>query len=233
MSSVYNQKRVAGLDVIEVPGDPEGNSIIFFHGFGADGFDLFPISQIHKESPRPTWFFPHGPLEIPIQPGYVGKAWFPINFEALKVAYKDSKVVSSAFPTDLSEPRSIAERLIKELDIPRSKLILGGFSQGAVLATDVALNGKEKIKGLVILSGTLVNEKIWGPLAKEQAGTSFFQSHGIEDTLLPIDRAKDLESLLLENGWQGELHAFRGGHEIPQAILLKMFQFLYHPLLKF
>lgn len=232
MTKPFNQKRVAGLEVIEVPGDPEGSTILLLHGYGANAFDLYPICQVYKEPPRPTWLFPHAPLAIPIQPGYVGKAWFPINIEALKTAYHENnpEAVSLAFPFDLADVRETVESLIADMNIPRSKLILGGFSQGAILATDLMLHAKEKSRGLLILSGTLVNEDVWGKLAPAHAGTPFFQSHGMEDPLLPLKMAKELEELLIAKGLRGQLHAFHGGHEIPQATLFQMRQFLFKVL---
>lgn len=228
MTKPFHQKRAAGLDVIEVPGDPEGVTILMLHGYGANAFDLLPLYQIYKESPRPTWLFPHAPLEVPIQPGYVGKAWFPIDMEALKMAYYENKpdAASFAFPFDLADPREIVEALLSELNITRSKLVLGGFSQGAILATDLLLHAQEKSKGLLIFSGSLINEEVWTERAATHAGTPFFQSHGIEDPLLPLKRAKDLEELLLKKGLRGQLHLFHGGHEIPQTTLLQARQFL-------
>lgn len=113
----------------------------------------------------------------------------------------------------------MGEHLIAELDIPLSKLFLGGFSQGAILATEIALNAVEKPAGLVILSGTLINEKNWNHLAHLRAGMPFFQSHGERDPLLPLERAKALEQLLQKGGLKGKLSTFPGGHEIPPKIL--------------
>ncbi len=209
-------KQIAGLDVVEVRGDPGGAVIILLHGFGASAMDLVSLANLFQQSPRPTWLFPNGPLEISFAPGYSGRAWFPIDFGNL----------SNPFPDELNEPREHIERLIGELAVPRSKLILGGYSQGAILAVETALHGMDPVAALVILSGTLTCEPNWRRLSHLHAKTSFFQSHGINDPLLSLQNAEDLSSLLQEGGLKGEFHRFNGGHEIPQAILDQLTAFL-------
>lgn len=223
-------KRKAGqLEFLEITGNPNKGTIILFHGFGADAYDLVPISNIYQ---GPTWLFPQGPLEIPIVPGYSGRAWFEVDIELLQRAIREKRFdeVSKAFPPELKEAREIAEDLLIQLDLPRSKLILGGFSQGAVLALELALHGVNPCTALLIFSGTIVNEEKWRHLAPLHAHTRFFQSHGFEDPLLPMEKAKALCTLLTDCGLKGELHPFHGGHEIPQSILIQTNTFLTHLL---
>lgn len=222
------RKQIAGFEVVIEKGDPNGATIVLLHGFGADAMDLFPLSGVLRQRPRPTWIFPTGPLEIEIAPGYTGRAWFPVDFEVLQRAYQkgDFESVATAFPAELGKVRQQLDGLVGELNIPRSKLILGGFSQGAILAIETALNGMDRVAALLIFSGTLVCEPSWRKLAHLHAQTPFFQSHGIEDPLLPLKKAEDLEALLLEAGLKGKLHRFHGGHEIPQKILIQLNTFL-------
>jgi len=78
------KKRVlGGLEVLEVPGDPQGATIILLHGYGADNRDLASLAKLCEIAPRPTWIFPNGPLTIRFSPFYSGKAWFPIDMTSL------------------------------------------------------------------------------------------------------------------------------------------------------
>lgn len=221
-------KKVLGIEVLVVPGDVEGPSIMLFHGFGADAYDLLPLSQVYKETPKPTWYFPHAPTQIEIAPGYFGRAWFEIDLERLKKALRigDQSEVKASFPPDLKKARELGLQLIRELEIPFSKLVLGGFSQGAVLAAELSLNSFEKAAALLLLSGTLVNEEQWKKLAHQHAGMPFFQSHGLQDPILPIQGAVELAKVLQEGGLKGKLLTFKGGHEIPQPILVEIRKFL-------
>lgn len=228
MEPFYHQKQIAGLNVLEVPGEPSAPSIILFHGFGADANDLLPLSQVYRQRPRPTWLFPNGPLEIPIGQHMMGRSWFDINLALIQRCVQTNAVdaLSDAFPQDLNGIRQKVLNLIAELHIPLSNLFLGGFSQGAMLATDVALHLQQNVKGLIVLSGMVVNSMQWLELAPNHAGMHFFQSHGTYDPILPFAKAKELEALLLKAKLQGTLHEFAGGHDIRQSILLKLQHFL-------
>lgn len=228
MQPHWIEKKIGDLDVLEVPGDPGGVHIVLFHGFGSDASDLVPLSRICKKKPLPTWIFPRGPLEIVFHDGYTGRAWFPIDSEALHQALQEKKYneIAHAFPVELSTARQMGEQFIDGLDIPRSQLFLGGFSQGAILATELTLYSTFRSAGLLILSGTLINAKNWKHLAPLHALTPFFQSHGEQDTLLPIEKSIELEKILVDGGLKGKLHRFHGGHEIPPSTLAQLGHFL-------
>lgn len=215
------KRNLLGLEVLEIPGDPQAATIVLFHGYGADAYDLVSLSKVYQGQPRPTWIFPNGHLKVSLGHGYEGRAWFPVNFQALQEAMqtRSPENIANAFPPELSEVRQLGKQLIAELNIPLSKLFIGGFSQGAVLATEIALDAFTSVAGLLVLSGTLIHENRWRQLAEMHSGMHFFQSHGDQDPLLPLSRAQSLEALFKSAGMQGKLHVFHGGHEIPYSVL--------------
>ena len=97
--------------------------------------------------------------------------------------------------------------------------MLGGFSQGAMVATDVTLASPNDVDGLVIWSGTLLDEAGWTKRAKDMEGRRFFQSHGGGDPVLPYALAQRLHDVLKTGGAQGQLMGFGGGHDIPVNVL--------------
>jgi phospholipase/carboxylesterase len=216
-----NLEDLGPLKVARVKGDPSAPTIILFHGYGASAFDLYPLHQVLQTPPGTNWIFPDGHLEIPIAPGYTGKAWFPIDMDALQKAmmmgtYRDFSEIS---PQGLELAREKAIEMIDALGIPISELLIGGFSQGAMLSTDIALRSQTKPRGLCILSGTLLDQKLWRELATKKSSMSFFQSHGIQDPVLGYQPAKSLNQLLRDAGLVGEFLSFRGGHEIPYEVI--------------
>jgi phospholipase/carboxylesterase len=223
----YHEKEIGGLPVIERPGDPDLGTIVLLHGFGADADDLAFLGDIYK---GPRWLFPKGPLEIPFGPGNVGRAWFPVNIEFLIHAMKTGQFseISKAFPSphEFKEASNLLDHFLAQLNVPRSTVFLGGFSQGAILSVETALQSEEKYGGLLIFSGTFIENLGWSARAPRHAGTPFFISHGTHDSILPFQKAEVLETLLLESGWKGRLHRFHGGHEIPPSALLEVALFL-------
>ena len=221
------RRRLGGLDILEKPGDPQRGTIVLLHGFGADANDLAPLCNTYE---GPTWIFPQGPLEIPFSPDDHGRAWFPVNIALLTRAVQERRwdEIFKAFPPQLNEARDCVDALLDALNIPRSQIVLGGFSQGAVLAVETALHSPLRCGGLVIFSGTLINEINWRQLAPLHRETPFFQSHGTHDPLLPLPNAQALSLLLQEGGLKGELYTFKGGHDIPSIILKQLSSFLHN-----
>jgi phospholipase/carboxylesterase len=224
---VQKLRKLGPLDVIEIPGNPAGYYVIVFHGFGADAYDLLPLERVLNAPPGTGWVFPQGVIKVS-DGGIAGRAWFPINVERFDQTMREGGYtdMSGSTPEGLKKARVAAEEMIAALGVPYSRLVIMGFSQGAMLATDIALRAREKVAGLVILSGSLLNKDLWKEKALAKAGLPFFQSHGDQDALLSPEHAQNLEKVLVEGGLKGQLHIFRGGHEVPQEIIHKLGAFL-------
>lgn len=198
--------------------------MVLFHGYGADAADLAGLAREIPLERSVRWIFPEAPLEL----DFGGRAWFPIDVQELERAQRFGKAVdwSAAEPKGLAEAHQAAGEFLMSLGVPLNRLVLGGFSQGAMLATDLTLSAPEAPLGLVILSGNLIKEKVWRESAPRRAGLPFFQSHGIADPILGFQGAKRLESLLQEGGLEGRLLAFEGGHSIPPEAAESLGRFL-------
>ncbi|WCL47537.1 alpha/beta hydrolase [Leptospira sp. GIMC2001] len=209
------------LKVLRVKGDPSAPTIIIFHGYGASAFDLFSLHQVLNVPQGTNWIFPDGHLKIPLGPGYFGSAWFPIDMEALQRAVMMGTVrdLTEVTHPGLDLARKNALEMIEASGIKLDNIVIGGFSQGAMLSTEITLQSNIRPKGLVLLSGTLLHRNIWADLAKSKSSLSFFQSHGKVDPVLGFKAAKELNKLLRDAGMVGEFVEFNGGHEIPTEVI--------------
>jgi phospholipase/carboxylesterase len=212
---------IGSLECIKIDGSEDGATVVLFHGFGADMNDLASLAQVIEVPEGTNWIFPNGHLTVPLGGHYEGRAWFPVSISELERSSASGKPLDwgARIPPGLEEARALAIELINELDVPMEKLVLGGFSQGGMLATDVTLHLDQPPAGLAVLSGTLVNAEEWTKLAPKHKGMAFFQSHGVSDNVLNFDMAVRLEKLLLDAGWKGQLQRFPGAHEIPMAVI--------------
>ncbi|MGZ3773522.1 MAG: alpha/beta hydrolase [Pseudobdellovibrionaceae bacterium] len=212
----------------EINKDDNAPWIIFFHGFGADCNDLFPLGDMISTKKTYNWLFPNGFLEVPIGPAWMGRAWWPVDMMEIQKATErgEHRDFSNETPKGMTKAYDMALEMIKQLKVPWNKIVLGGFSQGAMLATELYLRAPETPAGLVIMSGTLLHQDEWKQLASARAGQKFFQCHGEMDPVLGFKQAQKLETLLTQNGMKGSLLKFRGGHEIPQQVLLKISEYL-------
>ncbi len=221
-------EKLGPLEVLRVSGDPDAPTIVIFHGYGASAFDLFPIHEVLTTEQKFNWVFANGHLKIPLMPGYTGRAWFPIDMAALEEAMrtKSLRTFADKDPEGMQVARDAALLMIQALGVPWDQIILGGFSQGAMLATDLMLRSESTPKGLMILSGAFLNQTLWTSLAPKKSNLRFFQSHGEYDPVLSYVGAKSLEKMLRNAGLLGEFIGFPGAHEIPQIVIQGMSRYL-------
>jgi phospholipase/carboxylesterase len=207
-------------------------TFILFHGYGADAYDLQTLSDV-IEAPMPLNFiFPQGVLEVPIGPGWTGRAWWPINVQALQEAQMrgEPRDLSKETAPGIKELRKRIFDAIATLKIPWNQIILGGFSQGCMLATDICLHAPENPRALICLSGALVNKEEWKTVVGNRKGTPFFMSHGKMDPVLDHRGSAQLETFLINGGLKGKLFSFPGAHEIPMEGIRKLNEFLKQTL---
>jgi phospholipase/carboxylesterase len=114
---------------------------------------------------------------------------------------------------------ALLEELSLKTQVPMGRTVLGGFSQGAMLMTDVTLRLEEAPLGLAILSGALVSRPEWAQRAARRSGLPVFQSHGRQDPILPFEVAERLRELLDQAGLKVEFAPFSGPHTIPAGAL--------------
>lgn len=207
-----------------------GPVVVLLHGFGAPGDDLVPLARELAAQPGTRFVFPEAPLDLG-RAFMGGRAWWPIDLEARM------RRVELGLPRDLSEvPEGLADArarvdaLLDDVEEamlgPGDRLVLGGFSQGAMLALDTALRSRRSLHGLMLLSGTHLAAGEWAPLMSERRGLPVFMSHGEHDELLPFAVSEALGASLARAGLALTWAPFRGGHAIPSSVLTAASSFL-------
>jgi phospholipase/carboxylesterase len=122
-------------------GEPAG-ALVLFHGRGADEYDLVPLFDIFDPERRLLGVTPRGPLRLP--PG--GNHWYVVR----EVGYPDP----ATFGPTYAQAGQWLDGLLEESGVPPERLVLGGFSQGAVMSYALGLGrGRPRPAALVALSG--------------------------------------------------------------------------------
>ncbi len=214
---------ISGIDCLQVLGDDPSVGVVFLHGYGANMQDLFPLWE-YWHLDKFNWYFPNGVLDLNMG-YYSGRAWFSIDMARLEKALQEGKHrdMASHEPPEFQSTLGKLESLISELAKKHETLVVGGFSQGAMCAFHLAMNDRLKIDGLVLLSGNLVAD---AKVPKKARPIPFYQSHGTRDPILHIDGARAMEDKLRALNFQGKLHSFNGGHEIPSGVIAEVKSFL-------
>lgn len=228
---------IEGLTVVLAGGsDREGGGdgplVVLLHGYGAPGDDLVPLQRVLNVPREVRFAFPAAPLELPELAAYGGRAWWPIDVQALQQAAARGRPRdrASETPPGLLAAHELVVGLLngltRELNVPAESLILGGFSQGAMLSCDVALRTALPLAGLILLSTTLLSRDEWQPRMAARNALPVLQTHGLQDPLLPYESAVELRELWRAAGANVDWTEFRGGHELPQSVLEAMGKFI-------
>jgi len=188
--------------------------LVGMHGRGgnSEGF----VSQYDKlEDPQVIYVAPEGqyPLSMNVGPQWYRRSWAITN--AGKQALKTSDKLVSAYI--LNTIKQVSK------DYKVSDVYLLGFSQGAAFAYTIGLQNPETIKGVIGFGGYLMDvDKEYSPLTSEdiEAGKDLriFIAHGIDDTAIKVETAREIKSMFEEKGYDLTYTEFEGRHDIKADI---------------
>jgi len=222
---LINKTTIAGIDTIHKTGQSAKNAIVLLHGYGANYHDLLPLQKELDSNENSHWYFPNGIEPLPAMPGYEGRAWFQIDQAFINAQLGGEGSVDRRYK-DVTTATAKVKSLFDEISTQHENVFIGGFSQGAILATNLAINFDVKPAGLIILSGAYLTHEHWQENSAKIAQIPVFQSHGMQDMVLPFVLAERLSEILSKTGERYEFHPFAGGHEIPYPTLLALDKFL-------
>jgi phospholipase/carboxylesterase len=112
------------------------------------------------------------------------------------------------------------------LDDIEGPIVLGGFSQGAMVSAEIAFQTDQELAGLVLLGGTTVNEAAWVERFAGRRRLPIFIAHGRNDGVLPFSIAERFMNKLQAAGLSVTWLPFDGGHEIPAIVVRELNSFL-------
>ena len=154
-------------------------ALILLHGRGATADDILSLST-YLDFPQLAYLAPQAE----------GYTWYPNRF---------------IFPIEQNEPYLSAaltkiDTIVKEVeahDIPTEKIFIGGFSQGACLASEYVIRNPRRYGGLLVFSGGYI-----GPLNTRRQpsgdlnGMPAFLGCSDTDPHIPVQRVNETTSLL-------------------------------------
>lgn len=160
-------------------------ALILVHGRGATAESILPLGDAL------------GAREFAVlAPQASGNQWYPNRFIAPKE--QNEPYLSSA----LAMLKDLVEK-VKGAGIPTERIVIGGFSQGACLASEFVAQNPAKYGGLLVFSGGLIGE---GPSVSAElysgslGGTPVFIGCSDVDFHIPVERVHATADILMSLG---------------------------------
>lgn len=152
---------------------------------------------------------------------FLGYGWFPQDPDLQSQAFSGRYFSRLAEIDDegLSDGAAAIEHVRSTLAIPYASLVIGGFSQGAVMSVEFLLRAPQACAGALLFSGALMAQERWQQTATAAADTPLLQTHGQTDEILPFQSGEALYELLQQKGMRGRFIDFDGGHVVPQQAI--------------
>lgn len=217
-------KPARAIHVLQGSGTP---LIVLLHGFAGSADDLAPFAKSLGVAGH--FVFPEAGLTLEAY-DLPGRAWWPSDGsrgDGVRPRGGGARDLSDFEPEALDTAREHFSDFLDELQAEHGgELVLGGFSQGAMLAFDVALRTPRAIKALVQFSGCRIARRRWDPRLTARAGMRAFVSHGRFDDDLSFEATEAFVTDLVAAGWNIDFCPFDGGHEMPLPVLRRLKAFL-------
>ncbi|HEY6922436.1 MAG TPA: hypothetical protein VI653_03125 [Steroidobacteraceae bacterium] len=223
MSLAESTLDISGLRTTAIGAADAPLLLVLMHGYAMRPSDLSPFA--HSLGVPAFFLFPEGPLTSPLG----GRAWWSVDLDAraanLSVGPRD---LANEYPQGLAEARRQLGEFLDTLTTqfrPR-RLVIGGFSQGGMLALDTVLRGSRTVDGLVLLSASRLATDDWEPHRVRLQQLPVFVSHGATDQDLAFSAGERLRDFVLESQARLTWVPFETGHEIPLVVWRGLRKFL-------
>jgi len=194
--------------VLDSPSDSgERPTVICMHGRGADAYDLADLAPLIDGGAGIRFIFPNAPKPFEPMPGYgFGWTWFD-DWPPERTSMAASRKLLLEF----------IDQAMAMYPTPDGKLLLAGFSQGALMALDAGFRTTQNVCGIVAMSGALYEEEL--PDLRAQRTKKVLIIHGEYDDVIPPFAARRTRLVLEDHGLSPEYHELPMAHQITQESL--------------
>ncbi len=194
--------------------------VVFLHGYGANGEDLLGLSEVlAPHLPGVAYLAPDAP-ERCVGGGF-GFQWFPIPW----IDGSPQALAEAGLDEAAADLNGFLDARLAEAGLAADRLVLIGFSQGAMMSLHVAPRRDEAVAGVVAISGRLLRPERLE--AEARVKPPVLLMHGDQDPVVPFADMAKAGNALVAAGFPTFGHVMQGtGHGIAPDGLGVALQFL-------
>ncbi len=195
-------------------------TVVLLHGYGSRAEDWLQFEPRLSLPGNTQLVYLQAPLRGPLSGR---RGWWWLNLNGHVPPGETFADYSKIHPGGIQ----VASRLVRNyLEDVRQPIILGGFSQGAMTSAEIAFRSNQELAGLILLSGTTVDEERWAERFAGHRHLPIFIAHGRRDSVLPFERMERFQARLQAFGLNVTWLPFDGGHDIPDEVVAGMNAFI-------
>jgi phospholipase/carboxylesterase len=188
-------------------------TVVLLHGYGSRAEDWLQFEEKWQLPLNTRRIYPQAPLRGP----HTGqRGWWWLNLNGHVPAGERFADYTNSNPGGIKVAAGLVRDLIKD---ERAPIIVGGFSQGAMVSGEIAFQTDQDLAGLILLSGTPVNEEAWAEHFAGRRRLPIFIAHGRGDAVLSFEKMERFQARLKAFGLNVTWLPFDGGHEIPLEVV--------------
>ena len=181
---------------------------MFLHGFGANMYDLINLAK-EIDPGKYIYVFPNAPVPIVINPNISGFSWtrYPGILDESELRDRQGLIVE------------LLQDITSQYQVNDGEVILGGFSQGALLTYIDGLTNPDIFAGLICLSGIEIDPNILSLPPEGHRRQQLFIAHGVNDPVVSINSARRTRDVLGKANYPIRYNEYPIGHAISQEII--------------
>jgi len=193
-------------------------ALIALHGWGANAHDLLGLAPLIHGG-RAVVLCPQGAVRVPVGGGMTGYGWFQL--------VPGQPPDEAAFLAAAEALRAFLDAALERFPIDPARVAVAGFSQGGIMAYEMALREPDRFAGLLALSSWFP-EPLAERLPKLPGHEDFpvLVIHGTQDAAIPVDRAREAREALRSYGVALMYRELEMGHEIRDDALKVILRWL-------
>eukprot|EP01112_Ceratiomyxa_fruticulosa_P008971 TRINITY_DN2331_c0_g3_i1.p1 TRINITY_DN2331_c0_g3~~TRINITY_DN2331_c0_g3_i1.p1 ORF type:complete len:263 (-),score=29.11 TRINITY_DN2331_c0_g3_i1:171-959(-) len=209
---------------------PHTASVIFCHGLGDTGEGWSDTAEeLQRQTPWIKYILPTArSMPVSINGGHIMPSWYDIyelssSFDIAQTREEDTAGLEDARKTITG----LIEQEVKS-GIPENRIIVGGFSQGAVVSLFTVYQHEKPLAGAIALSGYLPAHKNFASLVHPaNRNTPLFMAHGDSDQVVAYEWGSESFRIIKAAGIPGEFITIRRmGHSATQAEISSVAAFI-------